>query len=213
MAFYNTLFNFLDKKVKGYISICGNIGAGKTTVLSVIDRLKGFESFYEKPEENPFFKDFYLNKNNCALPTQLWFINESVANAKLAYDSVCMGVVERSYHENINVFVETLYKNKQILEGDYKVIRTLFNAYKTYIPMPEVIFYLDVKLDTLINRIIKRNRIGESITKSYLEQLSCKYSSWISSVDFCDVVHLNGEQTSEQLADNIVKHCNQKFSL
>ena len=66
------------KKVPKFIAIEGPIGAGKTTLTNLLADSFGYETFLEKPSENPFLPDFYVNPSQAALATQLFFLFQRV---------------------------------------------------------------------------------------------------------------------------------------
>ena len=66
------------KKVPKFIAIEGPIGAGKTTLAKLLSDSFGYDTFLEKPSENPFLPDFYINPSQAALATQLFFLFQRV---------------------------------------------------------------------------------------------------------------------------------------
>ena len=66
------------KKVPKFIAVEGPIGAGKTTLTKLLADSFGYDTFLEKPSENPFLPDFYINPSQAALATQLFFLFQRV---------------------------------------------------------------------------------------------------------------------------------------
>ena len=66
------------KKVPRFIAVEGPIGAGKTTLAKLLSDSFGYDTFLEKPSENPFLPDFYINPSQAALATQLFFLFQRV---------------------------------------------------------------------------------------------------------------------------------------
>ena len=62
------------KKLPRFIVVEGPIGVGKTTLAKLLADSFGYETFLEKPFENPFLADFYINPSQGALATQLFFL-------------------------------------------------------------------------------------------------------------------------------------------
>ena len=75
----NKLINLsVYKKVPKFIAVEGPIGAGKTTLTKLLADSFGYDTFLEKPSENPFLPDFYINPSQAALATQLFFLFQRV---------------------------------------------------------------------------------------------------------------------------------------
>jgi deoxyadenosine/deoxycytidine kinase len=65
-----------------YIAVDGPIGAGKTSLArKLAERLAG-EPLFERPGENPFLPRFYEDMERYALPTQLFFLFQRVAQLR-----------------------------------------------------------------------------------------------------------------------------------
>ena len=65
-------------KLPKFIAVEGPIGAGKTTLTKLLADSLNYETFLEKPSENPFLPDFYINPSQAALATQLFFLFQRV---------------------------------------------------------------------------------------------------------------------------------------
>ena len=57
-----------------YICIEGVIGAGKTSLASMLGEYLDARVIYERPDENPFLEDFYTDPPRFAFQTQLFFL-------------------------------------------------------------------------------------------------------------------------------------------
>ena len=66
------------EKLPKFIAVEGPIGAGKTTLSRLLANSFGYDTFLEKPSENPFLPDFYINPSQAALATQLFFLFQRV---------------------------------------------------------------------------------------------------------------------------------------
>lgn len=45
--------------MKKYLVLAGNIGAGKSTLVSLLAESLGFRPYFEPVAENPYLEDFY----------------------------------------------------------------------------------------------------------------------------------------------------------
>jgi deoxyadenosine/deoxycytidine kinase len=87
---------------------------------------------------------------------------------------------------------------------DYTNYRDLYGVMMEYLQPPDLLIFLDARIDTLVSQIAKRGREYEqSIPRSYLEQLNAHYHEWIGSYklgpllvvpsDEVDFVHERGD--------------------
>ena len=60
-----------------------------------------------------------------------------------------------------------------------------FNEFLKDIPELHII-YLKTDTETAYNRVIERNRVGETIPVDYLEQCNYYHNTWLSSIIFND---------------------------
>ena len=174
----------LKLKSKKIYSIEGNIGAGKTTILKIIGKnfddvtfveepvsqwqnLGGdnlLEKFYKDPERWGFTFEFYsmLSKIKCLLKA-----SESEKN---------IVIIERSLLSN-KIFFDISKDMNKLNDLEYGMLINTYNFYMQNIyPMLNGIIYLNTPVDLCVQRIIKRNRGGESnVDKNYLLMLKEKF--------------------------------------
>ena len=67
-----------DSPLPKFIAIEGPIGVGKTTLAHKLAKSFNYDVFLEQPSENPFLGKFYMNQNQSALPTQLFFLFQRI---------------------------------------------------------------------------------------------------------------------------------------
>ena len=181
------------------IAIDGNIGAGKTTFLDKLEKecIGRTDIFFlrEPVDEWMDFKDssgesilekFYQDPHKYAFAFQIVAFNTILSSLKKVLSDPKYEIIicERSIATARHVFMNMLYKDKIVNDFEYKIYEDLFTKEIVDNYYPTEIIYLDVPTKTCIDRISKRNRIGEQdIGYDYLEKCKNKYLSWLSSVD------------------------------
>ena len=58
-----------------HFAIAGNIGAGKTTLPSLLSKHYKWEAHYEEVSDNPYLYDFYANMERWSFNLQVFFLN------------------------------------------------------------------------------------------------------------------------------------------
>lgn len=174
----------LKLKTKKIYSIEGNIGAGKTTILNIIGQhfddvtfveepvsqwqnLGGenlLEKFYQDPERWGFTFEFYsmLSKIKCLM--------------KAADSEKNIIIIERSILSN-KIFIDISKEMNKLNDLEYGMLINTYNFYRQNVyPILNGIIYLNTPVDLCVQRIIKRNRGGESnVDKNYLLMLKEKF--------------------------------------
>ena len=60
---------------KYFITIAGNIGVGKSTLVDLLARRTGWEPVYEAVAENPYLADFYADMTRWSFHSQVFFLS------------------------------------------------------------------------------------------------------------------------------------------
>lgn len=175
------------------ISLDGNIGAGKTTLMEAIrTAMPEVEVVVEPVGEWLSLKDangksllelFYEDKRrwaytfqNCAILTRLRTIKEAIATTKKQ-----VILTERSVLTDRFVFAEMLRASGDITSLEWQLYCKWYDTFAAGLPMAGVI-YLGTDVATSAERIERRGRTGEDqIPRTYLADLDVQHKKWLSS--------------------------------
>ena len=67
--------------MKKFIAVAGNIGVGKSTLVTLLSERLGWKPFFEPVEENPYLADFYQDMRSWAFHSQIYFLDAPTANS------------------------------------------------------------------------------------------------------------------------------------
>lgn len=191
------------------IVVCsGLIGAGKSTLCEgICKRLNGIP-VYEPVESNPYLELYYKEPKKYAFGMQMRLLLLRMMSFKDAVRDSLRGnlvVCDRSIFEDW-AFAYVNYKCGNINELDmdtYDLWHTLFTSVE--IPFPSVVFNLKCSIDTLEQRIEKRNRECEqngACPREYLEQLNDAYKILFDKLEKkVKVFHLDAEKSEQEVLD------------
>jgi deoxyadenosine/deoxycytidine kinase len=82
---YKAMFYFATGMKYHFITIEGNIGAGKTTLAHLLSRHFNARLVLEAFADNPFLPKFYENPQQFAFPLELFFMAERYKQLKEHY--------------------------------------------------------------------------------------------------------------------------------
>ena len=175
--------------MKKFVAVAGNIGVGKSTLVSMLcDRLD-WQPFYEPVSENPYLADFYANMSAWAFHSQVFFLTHRLRIHYELSQHPGSVVQDRSLYEDAEIFAQNLYLQGFMQERDYLSYRELYETAVQLLPPPDLMIYVRGSVPTLMNRISKRGRDYErTITSEYLQSLNDLYETWISNFVLCPVL-------------------------
>ncbi len=175
--------------MKKYVAIAGNIGVGKSTLVTMLcDRL-GWQPFYEPVTENPYLADFYRDMRTWSFHSQIFFLTRRLHAHRQLLDHPTSVIQDRCVYEDAEVFACNLYDQGLMGERDYHSYRELYEVLTEFLPPPDLVVYLRASEHTLLHRISMRGRDYErQISPLYLSQLNLLYETWINNFNLCPVL-------------------------
>jgi deoxyadenosine/deoxycytidine kinase len=161
-----------------FITVEGNIGAGKTTLTNLLAKYFNAKPILEEFADNPFLSKFYDNPKQYAFPVELFFMAERYKQLKEMNQSKDMfqTVTISDY-----LFTKCLLFAKVTLpEEEFRLYQKLFDIIHSQLQFPDVLIYLHAPVSKLQTNIKKRNRPYEqNIRDEYLFSLQETYTSYI----------------------------------
>ena len=175
--------------MKKFVAVAGNIGVGKSTLVSLLCEHLGWVPFFEPVAENPYLQDFYEDMRKWAFHSQIFFLTHRLRAHRQLLDHPSSVIQDRSVYEDAEIFAHNLYRQELISDRDYGAYRELYHVLNEFLPPPDLVVYLHASVPTLIKRISLRGRDYErQITPEYLSQLNELYKEWISHFSLCPVL-------------------------
>lgn len=191
-------------KTKIFAAVAGNIGSGKSSLTRLLAKEYEWDAYYESVDDNPYLSDFYADMGRWSFNLQVYFLSKRFRDHKSIVESDRSVIQDRSIYEDAEIFAKNLNKIGKMNDRDYTNYVELYKVMMEYLQPPDVLIYLDAKIDTLLKQIAKRGRDYEqSIPAAYLEQLDENYKEWIKNYklgplliipsDEVDFVHEKGD--------------------
>ncbi len=178
-----------------HVTIAGNIGVGKSTLVGILAEEFGWQPYYELVADHPYLDDYYADRERWGFHSQIWFLTQRYnQNLEIADTpvSVCQ---DRSIYEDYEVFVKGLLEQRIFSHRDFRTYRQLFLALTHSITPPTLLIYLQASVPTLLNRINGRDRPAErTIPTSYLVHLNRRYEEWLRRFELCPVLTIETDQ-------------------
>lgn len=161
-----------------YIVIEGNIGAGKTSLATMIAEEFNAKLILEQFEENSFLPKFYKDPDKYAFPLELSFLAERYQQLKsqLITQDLFKDFVIADYFIDKSL----IFAQKNLQSDEFSLYAKLFNIINPTLPKPDLLVYLYVNIDRLKSNIKHRGRSYEQdIQSEYLEKIQAGYFEYI----------------------------------
>ena len=161
-----------------FVTIEGNIGAGKTTLANLLSQHFNSRLILEEFADNPFLPKFYEKPDQYAFPLELFFMAERYKQLK-----ELLHINDLFQQTTISDYLFTkclLFAKTNLPEEEYKLYQKLFEIINPQIIQPDILIYLHSPVSKLQENIKKRNRDYEqSIPDEYLLNLQETYIQYI----------------------------------
>ena len=199
-------------------TIEGNIGSGKSTLVKKLKKILNFiddvkiiflhepvevwESIIDKKGEN-IIEKYYKNQKKYAFSFQMMAYISRIHQIKevLKKNKDVIIISERSVFTDKQIFAKMLYDDDKIEEVEYNIYLKWFNEFTKDIPLSGII-YVKTNPNICKDRVIKRNRKGENIPLTYLENCYKYHENWLNN-EKIPVLTLDGDtEFIDSLPDN-----------
>ena len=161
-----------------FITIEGNIGAGKTTLATILAKKLNARIILEEFADNPFLSKFYDNPGQYAFPLELFFMAERYKQLK---EMVHTKDLFQSITVSDYLFTKCLlFAKVNLPEEEFRLYQKLFDIIHQQLVFPDVLIYLHAPVNKLQQNIKKRNRpFEQAIPDEYLFNIQETYTHFI----------------------------------
>lgn len=161
-----------------FITIEGNIGAGKTTLAHLLSKHYNARLILEQFADNPFLARFYENPKQNAFPLELFFMAERYKQLK---ELVHTKDLFQSITVSDYMFTKCLLFAKiNLPDEEFMLYQRLFDIIHQQLIQPDILIYLHSPVNQLQAKIRKRGRpFEQNIPDEYLFNIQQTYTHYI----------------------------------
>jgi deoxyadenosine/deoxycytidine kinase len=194
-----------------FITIEGNIGAGKTTLAHLLSRHYNARLVLEEFADNPFLPKFYESPQLYAFPLELFFMAERYKQLKEL-------IQQKDLFQNLTIsdylFTKCLlFAKVNLPEDEFRLYQRLFEIIHQQVIQPDLLIYLHAPVTKLRANIKKRNRAYEqNIPDEYLFNIQETYTHYIKQhniktlfIDASNADFLGNEKHLKVITDALEK--------
>jgi len=161
-----------------YIAIEGNIGAGKTTLATLMSQQFNTRLVLEQFEDNSFLPKFYEDPTRFAFPLELSFLADRFQQLKsqVAIQDIFHPVTIADYF----ILKSLIFAKKTLNSEEFGLYARLFSIIENVLPKPDLLVYLYLDIERLQANIRNRGRTYEqNIDDAYLQRIQDGYLDYI----------------------------------
>ena len=194
-----------------FVTIEGNIGAGKTTLAHLLSKHFNGRLILEQFADNPFLPKFYESPKQYAFPLELFFMAERFKQLK---DLIQQKDLFQSVTISDYLFTKCLlFAKVNLPDDDFRLYQRLFDIIHQQLIQPDILIYLHAPVNKLQINIKKRNRSYEqNIPDEYLFNIQETYTHYIKQhnvktlfVDVSKADFLGNEKHLQAIIDALDK--------
>ena len=191
-----------------YISIEGNIGAGKTTLANMLCNSFRARVLHEEFEENPFLEKFYLDRERFAFQVELSFLADRYR--QLGRMEAAPDLFQEKVIADFALFKSLVFAQNNLTGDEYSLFQNLFHIMFANLPKPELVIYLHLNIEKLFRNIANRGRKYEkTINSDYLINVQNSYMGFLKAqrdfpvilLDISEIDFMNNSEHFEQIKE------------
>ena len=159
-----------------FIAIEGAIGAGKTSLVNLLEQQYGARVILEENDSNPFIAKFYEDQETFSFQTQIFFL--------LSRYNQYMELAQRDLFNSV-VVIDYLFQRDKIFaqlnleDHEYRLYEQIYNLISSKAPKPDLVIFLQASTEVLLERVSKRGREYESfMDPDYLDSVNKAFNNF-----------------------------------
>ncbi|WP_373044303.1 deoxynucleoside kinase [Vulgatibacter sp.] len=172
-----------------YIVVEGPIGVGKSTLTQLLADRFGGRTVFEVVDENPFLPLFYKDRDKHAFQTQLFFLLSRFKQQQELFQQDLFNQVTVSDY----LFAkDRIFASLTLNPAEMALYDRVFDLLRPRVVRPDLVIYLQARLDVLLARIKRRGRAFEAgFDADYLARLCSTYNDYFFHYDETPLLVIN----------------------
>lgn len=201
------------------IVVDGIIGAGKTTVAKMVSEHLDIPMFEELKNddlentiEHRMLDKFYADQSRWSAIIQVMFLNERFRDLKTIENSNQFAILDRSIYGD-EIFAKTINKRGNMTDDELTIYQELLHNMLEHINPPKLLIYLDVSIDTAMERIRNRHRGTEAdmIPEDYMIDLRETYEEWYNEFNLCPKIRIDLNESAVDENGELIPRVQEKI--
>ena len=192
------------RRPPAFIAVEGPIGVGKTTLAKRLAASFNYHTLLEDAQDNPFLENFYRNRKQAALATQLFFLFQ---RAQKIQDMRQRDIFEPVRVADFLIEKDPLFARVNLEQQEFQLYEKVYQQMTIDAPRPDLVIYLQASTDVLLSRIGDRGvSFEQGIERDYLERLNEVYSEFFLYYDGAPLLIVNASEIDLANGESDYRH-------
>ncbi len=182
------------------ITIVGNAGVGKTTLVQALQEMGGYFVGLEEHATRPFHNLCVTDPAHYALPNQLDFLLFRAEQEQVLRQQARPALVDGGLDIDFWGFTHLLQHHGHLTPAEFALCQRFYTLTRIHLPPPDLILFLDAPPALVAERYRQRNRPGELTQLADLLTLDNLLRRWLGQVTekrgATAVVHLDATRNN-----------------
>lgn len=175
-----------------FIAIEGVIGAGKTSLASLLAERRNARLVLEEFEDNPFLPKFYEDRERYAFQTQLAFL---ASRFKQQQNMMSQDLFHQLTISDYIFDKDRIFARLNLDQDEMALYDNIFGIMTGIAAQPDLIIYIQSSVERLMENIENRGRDYERhITPEYLKELNDAYNHFFHHYSRAPLIILNATE-------------------
>lgn len=169
-----------------YLAVEGNIGAGKTSLATMVSQDFNAKLITERFKDNPFLPKFYKDQTRYGFPLEMSFLADRYQ--QLIEDIGQYDLFNDFVVADYDIYKSMIFAGVTLNEEENSLYKRLFQIMYKDLPKPDLYIYLYQDTARLLTNIKRRGRSYEQdIPAEYLEKINRGYLDFIKSQNHLEI--------------------------
>jgi deoxyadenosine/deoxycytidine kinase len=187
------------------ITIVGNSGVGKTTLVEKICELTPMIKELEKLVERPFQDLFSQDHRRYALTNQIDFLLFRAEQELVIRNGDATGIQDGGLDEDFNVFSRLFLQRGYLNRSEFDLCERMYFFLREILPPPDLIVWLQAPLSVIAERYRRRGRSLEIATLEDLKAMEVLLEEWLGEVKLSPVISIDTSVEDRSYTKSIEK--------
>lgn len=194
-------------KMGKLITVVGNTGVGKTTLVGLLSRRMDLTTGLEQHEARPFQRDFSVDLRGRALANQVDYLLFRAEQENAIRADSRIGIQDGGLDMDFHVFTKHFHRRGYLTEQEFNLCDRLFHLLRALLPPPEVILWMQASPSVIVRRFRGRGEVLRIAGEDELADLDTLLELWLGSRAAGTVIRVDAGRDDPTYADALEDLC------